>query len=263
MIVPDKVRIKSPLMKLLQKSFAFYAVALGFPILFASMVWADENPGDYLHTRTYIGGVGTSISVNKSGEFTGTNYSHVNNPYDIVLIPSIAQNFGFGLLIGHREETYAMEVSYWRSEHVATFGPAIVETGSDPVTFSTAFQDTASYQSINLDFKKYFLSELDIQPFLNLGVSFPWITVPFADGDSSGNVGPATLAGLGLNVGVGVEYYLTPNISFIGGVYQRWASFDQFRGRSGQYGVLDQYGTDTSNEGSGLNFAVGTTFGFQ
>jgi len=250
-------------MKLLYKFFASFAVLLGLLLVFVSAGWADENPGDYLHTRTYIGGVGTSITVNNSGEFTGTHYSHVNSPYDIVLIPSIAQNFGFGLLIGHREETYAMEVSYWRSEHAASFGPAIVETGTDPVTFSTAFHDTASYESINLDFKKYFLAELDIQPFVNLGVSFPWITVPFADSDASGNPGPATLAGLGLNVGAGVEYYLTPNISFIGGVYQRWASFDQYRGRAGQYGVLAQTGTSTSNEGSGLNVAVGTTFGFQ
>jgi hypothetical protein len=37
----------------------------------ASKTWADQNPGDYLHNRTYIGLIGTSINVSNKGEFTG------------------------------------------------------------------------------------------------------------------------------------------------------------------------------------------------
>jgi hypothetical protein len=116
---------------------------------------------------------------------------------------------------------------------------------------------------VNVDFKRYFLTELPLQPFISLGVSFPWIVVSNASSDGSGNIGAATFAGLGLNLGIGTEYYLTPNVSFVGGVCQRWASFDQFKGFGNQYANLAQYGSPSSNEGSGLNFTIGTTLGFQ
>lgn len=224
----------------------------------------DQNPGDYLHTRTYIGLVGTSISVNNTGEFTGQTYSRSNTPYEVILIPSIAQNFGFGLLAGHREEAYAMELSYQQSNHTASFGPASLGSVSgSSSSFSSAVQDSAVYYAVNVDFKRYFLTELQLQPFIDVGVSFPWIVVSNAAEDGSGNVGSATFAGLGMNLGIGAEYYLTPNISFVGGVHQRWASFDQFKGFASQFANLAQYGSNTSNEGSGLNFTVGTTLGFQ
>lgn len=223
-----------------------------------------ENPGDYLHTRSYIGLVGTSVSVDNSGEFTGLNYSRVNNPYEIDLIPALAQNFGYGVLLGHREEAWAVEASYWQSNHNATFGPGTVEAlsgNSAPIT--QQYQDTAVYNSVNVDFKRYFLTEGQTQPFLSLGVSFPWIVVNNAASNGNGNVSSLTLAGLGFNLGAGVEYYLSPNLSFFGGAYKRWASFDEFKGLSFQYNQLAQFGKSTSDEGSGFNFAIGTTLGFE
>lgn len=245
------------------------AVILGFTLEFVSLAHADGgNPSDYLHMRTYIGVVGTSVSVSNSGLFSGQNYSRVNTPaYEVDLIPSIAQNFGFGLLVGHREEAYALEVSYWRSNHTASFGPASVTSSSVTTPTSVAAaQDTAVYNSVNLDFKRYFLTELQFQPFINLGVCFPWITVSNAAEDGSGNIGTATLAGLGLNLGIGVEYYITPNISVVGGGYERWASFDQSKGSistTSQYNPLAIRGPAGSDDGSGLIFMVGTTLGFQ
>ena len=242
--------------------FIFPVVAV---LTLAPAAWAD-NPSDFLHNRTYVGFVVTSVSVDPGGEFSGLNYSRVNLPaYEITLLPSLAQNFGYGILVGHREEAYAIELSYWQSNHTASFGPGVVNAvnGATPVTFSGAYQDTAVYQSINVDFKRYFLTDLDIQPFLGLGVSFPWITLPNADADSNGDVGSVTLAGLGFNLGLGVEYYLSPTLSFVAGGYQRWASFDQFRGFSNQYNQILQYGNPTSDAAGGLIFELGTTLGFE
>jgi hypothetical protein len=244
------------------------AALFGFSLACGSNALADGNPSDYLHTRTYIGAVGTSVSVGNGGIFNGQNYSALTSPsYEIDLIPSISQNFGFGLLIGHREEAYALEVSYWQSNHIASFGPAAVTSPSvtTPTNIPLA-QDTAVYNSINLDFKRYFLTELQLQPFVNLGVSFPWIVVQNAAEDGNGNIGSVSLAGLGLNLGVGVEYYITPNISVMGGGYERWASFDQSKGSisaSAQYNRLSVNGSAGSDDGSGLIFMVGTTIGFQ
>jgi hypothetical protein len=236
------------------------SVSLAAPFsVFAGM----DNPEDYIHTRTYIGLLGTSVNLDKSGEFTGRNYSRNNKPYEIVLIPAVAQNFGFELLIGYRQDAYAMEISYWLSQHTGSFGPvnlgSISGMSSD---FSTTAYDTVSFNAVNLDFKRYFFTQSQIQPFINLGVSFPWLVVNNAAADSSGRVGQATLAGLGVNLGLGVEYYFTPNLSVVGGATQRWLSLDQYKGFTNQFNQINQYGDSTSNAGSGLNFAVGTTVGF-
>lgn len=245
--------------------YPLFALVIGLGILGnVNDAWADGNPGDYLHNRTYVGVVGTSISVNNTGLFSGTNYSVVNAPaYDLSIIPSLSQAYGWGLLLGHREEAYALEVSYWQSSHTATFGPGTISSNyGSPVTFASQYQGTAVYNSINIDFKRYFLTDIQFQPFLDLGVSFPWITINDADIDGSGNPWPLTLAGLGFDLGVGVEYYITPNFSLIAGAYQRWTSFNQFQGSQLEYNTLSQYGTNT-NDGSGFNFAVGTTVGIE
>ncbi len=132
--------------------------------------WADGgNPSDYLHSRTYIGVVGTSISVGNTGLFSGQNYSVVNAPYDLSLIPSLSQGFGWGILFGHREEVYALEVSFWQSSHNASFGPGVISSGyGSPVTLASSFSGTAVYNSINVDFKRYFLTELHFHAILDL-----------------------------------------------------------------------------------------------
>lgn len=233
---------------------------LSFGVSFSS-AWGDRI-NDFVHQRTYLGIVGTSVGVSSDGVFNGENYSRYDNPYEIVLLPTIAQNFGFGIFVGHREETYAMEIGYWQSEHLTTFGPGDVIAPGPTTLAIPKFEDKASYRAVNVDFKKYFLTELPYQPFVNLGVGFPWVDLANAAANSSGDVSVATVAGLSLNLGVGVEYYLTSNISFIGGAYQRWTSFDQFKGHASQYGPLSP-GGGGSHDGSGIHFAIGTTVGFQ
>lgn len=244
-----------------QKNFYSALLSCGF-LLTASRVLAD-NPNDYLHARTYVGIVGTSVSVDSSTLFNGLNYARVDAPsYEIDLIPKLGQNFGFGVLAGHREEAYAMEISYWQSNHTASFGPGSVSGPSGTVELPLT-QDTAVYRSVNLDFKRYFLTELQTQPFINLGVSFPWITVSNAAADGNGDIGSLTLAGLGLDLGVGMEFYLTPNFSLVGVAAQRWASFDQFKGFAQQFSPLLPSGGVASDSGSGLIFTIGTTVGFE
>ncbi len=246
------------------KFFSFLIFLLSTFLALGTGAWAD-GPGDYLHSRTYVGVVATSISIEKSGEFSGTNYSRVDNPgYEITVIPSLAQNFGFGFLLGHREEAYALELSYWQSNHLATFGPATIGSISgQSATLSGSYQSSAVLRSVNIDFKRYFFTDLNLQPFLNLGVSFPWIWVPDADSDGAGHIYPVTLAGLGFNLGLGVEYYLSPTLSFTGSAARRWASFDQFKGYQGLYNQIAQYGSSSGDSAGGFIFTVGTTLGFE
>ncbi len=253
-------------MKLVRKTWILSLAILSLAFSFTAKVFAD-SPSDYLHTRTYIGVVVTSVSVNTSGEFSGLNYSRVDAPaYEVDLIPALSQNFGFGVLIGHREEAWAGELSFWQSNHNATFGPGTLTSSSGgSLDLTQPYQGTATYSSVNVNFKRYFFTEQQLQPFLNFGVSFPWIMINNAAIDGYGNVSSLTLAGLGFNLGIGAEYYLTPNLSFVGGAYQRWASFDEFKGSQPEYNQLAQFGNGapTSDEGSGLIFEIGTTLGFE
>jgi hypothetical protein len=237
-----------------------------FALMVAGRVAAEgENPSDYLHTRNYFGLLGTSININSKGLFNGTTYSRVDKPsYEITLLPSLAQAFGWGALMGHREETYAVEVSFWQSSHASSFGPGVATfSNGSSVTFTSAYQSTAVYNSINLDLRRYILTDLPIQPFFNLGVSFPWIDLGAADMDVAGTLWTATVGGFGFNLGLGVEYYLSPNLSFTVGVFQRWASFDEFKGSQTQYNQLSSSADPATYDGSGLDLVVGTTFGFE
>lgn len=246
------------------KFFSFFLFLLTASLTIGTNVWAD-GPGDFLHTRTYIGVFGTSISIDKSGEFSGTNYSRVDNPgYEITAIPSLAQNFGFAVLLGHREEAYALELSYWQSNHLATFGPTTLGAISgQSATFTGTYQAAAVLRSVNVDFKRYFLTDLNFQPFVSLGVGFPWLDIPDADGDGAGHIYPVTLAGLGFDLGLGAEYYLSPALSIVGSASHRWASFDQLKGYQGLYNQMALYGSSTGDSEGGFIFAIGTTLGFE
>src|SRR5580658_9308540 len=126
-------------MKLVQKTWILPSVILSLALSFTSKVLAD-SPSDYLHSRTYVGVVATSVSVGTGGEFSGLNYSRIDAPaYEVDLIPAISQNFGYGVLIGHREEAWAGELSFWQSNHDATFGPGTFyspASGVAPITLT-------------------------------------------------------------------------------------------------------------------------------
>jgi len=219
---------------------------------------------DFLHTRTYFGLVGTSVGIDSGGLFNGTVYSRSDKPtYEVNLIPALSRNFGFGVLVGHREDAYSAELSFSQSVQTAAFGPATLTSPSGmSSTFTGTANDTAVINAINLDFKRYFLTEQEIQPFLNLGVSFPWIVVSNSSADGNGKIGESSIFGLGLDLGIGAEWYLDSNFSVTGSILQRWASFDEVKGvadsQSRHMGLIGS----SSDEGSGLTFMIGTTVGF-
>ena len=244
-----------------------------------STVWAqdDENNTDYIKSRTYIGVLGTSSTIDQWGDFNGqeaftmpgtiiqtapiTLYSNEEQ----TLIPSINRNFGFGVLAGHREGPWAAEMSFWRSDHTASWN------GGLGVTFTTP----ASYQSINVDIKRYFFTQLPTQPFILIGLSFPWLWVRQASSLYDTNSGTPvltqtndeTMSGIGLNLGAGLEIYVGDGFSLLGGIEQRWTGFNQINGAA-KIGSNNLYydgnPKDTGNmEGDGLNLYVGTTVGFQ
>ncbi len=256
-----------------QKTLLFTMLALILSVGVVQKIFAqddDARSADFIKSRTYIGLLGTSATLDQWGNLNG-GYHFSYGPATVVsgapvtevdLIPSITREFGFGVLVGHREGPWSGEISFWRSDHTATY------VNSSAVTFT----NPASLQAINIDFKRYFLTQLPTQPFVSLGMSFPWLWVRGFSlvQDGSGNTlysDDETLSGIGFNLGAGLEIYFDNNISILGGLYQRWTGFNQINGAfkiPSNKLYLDGNSNDVGAlEGDGLNMYVGTTVGFE
>jgi hypothetical protein len=229
----------------------------------------DLNGGkvdDYVKNRVYIGILGTSSVLDQWNSFNGVHYLSNGTPSSgnpvIDWIPSITRQFGWGCLLGYREGPWAAELSFCRSDHTATF------IDSTPVTYTTP----ASLQSINFDLKRYFLTKLPAQPYINLGISFPWLWVRQFSYLTDSNIPPAiletedeTFSGIGLNLGAGLEFYFEKDFSLFAGAAQRWSEFDQVNGADKNPTSMSDLtldGTATklgSLSGNGLSFYLGGT----
>ncbi|HEY5037703.1 MAG TPA: hypothetical protein VIJ93_01370 [bacterium] len=243
---------------------AFVVIAFVFLVGFVSAALADSvedffgaKSDDFIKYRTYVGGFGLYTGIDSTNHVNGFNgnvfITSVASPKEIDLLPSISQNFGFGGLVGQREGPYALEVSYWRSSHNASWTDNI-----------TTYSGTASYQSLNVDFKRYLFTQVPTQPFFELGVSFPWLVFKDASSDQSGFIGDFSLSGVGINLGVGMEIYLGNGFSIMGSALQRWSGYTDMVGVQQQHTNFQLDGYKNLNvEGNGLNFLVGATMGFE
>ncbi len=259
--------------------------------------WADDEvetygmpeSHDFIQHRSYIGFFGTSANIDNNNDFTGytsfltapvslTGGGFTNEELDF--IPTINRNFGFGGMVGHREGPWAIEMSYWYSTHTASVYST--DVSGNPTTFTTS----AVYTTLNFDLKRYFFTTLPLQPFIDLGMNFAYLsshnTSELFAYDSTTQLfdeylwsGDQTDTGYGLNLGVGAELYLGDGFSLVGGVIQRFTTFQQINGASksnltpdpgdlptSTTGTTSTGGTNQGSlEGNGLNFYLGMTVG--
>jgi len=266
---------------------AFFATLLSILFLGASFkAWADDEDvetygqpesHDFINHRTYVGILGTSADIDNNNDFNGYE-GYLTAPValstggfadqELDYVPTINRNFGFAGMVGHREGPWAIEVSYWYSNHTAS-----VYT-SGPTTFSTS----AVFTSINVDLKRYFFTTLPIQPFIDLGMNFTYLSSHytsevFAYDSASGlfdeylSTGDQTDSGYGLNLGLGAELYLGDGLSLVGGVIQRFTTWQSIEGLQKSPYVPEYTDNYPSNPdggllGNGLNFYLGMTVGF-
>jgi hypothetical protein len=198
-----------------------------------------------IQSRNYVGGFLTCVLVDTMGDFNGTEIiSDPSVANELNLVPGINAGLGFGGMFGHREGAYAIEASYWQSQHSAYYGTGTAYAGTG----------TANYQSIDINLKAYLFTEQDIQPFFNVGIAFPWVTFPEASTDGLGNVSTFSVSGVGLDAGVGIEIYLDHSFSIFAGGFERWSKFNTATG-------FQKVNETVKLEGDGPEFYMGGTVG--
>lgn len=187
----------------LSKKVGFWVVVVVSTLSISTGVLAQDT--SYAKEGLYVG---PTLPYNTiSGDFDGNTL--LASTTEIIAVPKVESGFGFGALLGVRFKKGALELSYLRSEHDATW---------------LGGKGTVAYNIVDIDFKIYPSVDSPIQPYLLLGMGFPWLVVH--DGSASGTaVGDATLTGIGLNIGGGLSYYLHPTICVNGGVIYRWINY--------------------------------------
>jgi hypothetical protein len=220
---------------ILSKKAGFWAVVLLSTLSISTGVLAQDTP--YAKDGLYAG---FNISYNTiSGDFDGNSF--LASATEIIIIPKVEGGVGFGALLGLRFGKGALELSYQRSEHDATWLGA---------------KGTVAYNIVDIDFKLYPSINSQLQPYLLVGMGIPWLVVH--DGAATAfEVSDATLLGIGLNIGGGLAYYIQPKICVNGGIIYRWINYSSATGVSSASNDIEG-GLD----GSGLTLKIGIAFTF-
>jgi hypothetical protein len=209
--------------------------------------------------RPYVGffGVFTGISDGPGTSFSGKYKVTLIHSAGVTiksLVPKIKENYGFGGLVGYRHGDYGVEISYWRSEHKAEYKDS-----------TTTFQDKAVYHSFNLDLKRFLFTHLPVQPFVSGGLSFPWIVVNNASIiDGTDYLWTVSFSGMGFNLGVGLEFFVLPNVTITGGAVRRWSDYGYARAADRQNTKIYLITPDepVGIRDASFNFYAGATIDF-
>lgn len=194
---------------------------------------AEAKQGFYM-------GLGASYNTIR-GDFDGS--AGLDGGTEIIILPDADSAFGIDLLAGYGiNDEWAIEFNFMSSEHNGTWAGL---TGD------------LSFVSFSVN-GKYSLAPADIlQPYLLFGISVNALLIKDGAQDTfTLEVGDATLSGSGLNLGMGIDNYFSPNASLTLGFMYRFVDYTEADG-------LNQSGTiDDGVDGSGFSLLVTTAFHF-
>ncbi len=212
-----------------RKNFLLIAVVM----MFLATSQAEAKSGFYM-------GLGAAYNT-IGGDFDGA--SVLRGVTEEIILPDSNNAVGIDVLAGFgMDYGWAIELNFMSSGHDGTWAG---RTGD------------VSYNSFSVNGKYSFLSEGSVQPYLLFGLSYNVLLIKNGAIDTFfGQVTDATLSGSGLNAGVGVDNYLSPNVSLTLGLMYRYVDYTEAEG-------VHQSGTiEDGINGSGLSFLLTTAYHF-
>lgn len=179
------------------------------------------------------------------GDFEGNSAIPAMTSSDVILLPKIDGAWG-GTLFGGYSFTsrWAIEVGYTKTKHDATFGTRKL---------------TADYHSLDIDFKYHFLDDTHaVRPYGLFGLNIDVLNVK--DGTRAGSFGPtigdAKYIGSGLNLGLGVDYFVTEHVSTGLGATYRFVQYSSAESPNTSGGLTE----NVSGDGYAVNLNVAYHF---
>jgi len=191
----------------------------------------------------YFGG---AAIYNRVGDrdFNGQSTSVAGN--ETFIQPDIEDGFGLGLLGGYIfKDLIALEMNFMFSDHDAQF------RGESFGVF---------YGALNFDLKYYFETtrqEEPVFPYLMVGIGFHSLDVERALTNASGVIRDGSYSGIALNLGVGADHYVTPDVSITTGAVYRIVRYDEVEGADE---VLHDINGSLNGDGFGLVLSVARHF---
>lgn len=179
--------------------------------------------------------------ISIDGEFDGKTV-HVYTD-SILMLPKVDPAWGLGFSIGIREKRSSLEINYQQTKHNVTL------PGGRP--------SNAKFETYNIDFKYFFLTDKRLQPFILLGwVPYARLAVTDVSVDLSGgnDKGIFTSKVTGANLGLGLEFFFTRKSSICAGVFYRRLTFEE-RSPIKDWGKL-------KDEGHGFDILTGVSYVF-
>jgi opacity protein-like surface antigen len=162
---------------------------------------------------------------------------------DVIYLPDSNNAVGIDILTGYGiNDWWAIELNLMSSAHRGRWG---------------GLRGDVSYTSFSLNSKYSFSASSMTQPYLLLGISNNLLIFKKgARNTATGEVDDATLSGIGVNFGTGIDTYFTPQLSLTLGVMYRFVDYTEARG-------VDTSGTiDDSIDGSGFSIILTSAYHF-
>jgi opacity protein-like surface antigen len=180
--------------------------------------WSQDQQG-FAKVGGYAGGSFVPTFTLDGETFDGFTYYQEIDGDEIALLPKLDKQKMFRGILGYRGEKAALEFSYERTHHNGVFG----EVGIGKATF----------QQVNVDGRFFFLTHARVQPYVMVGIGFPWLTIKdssFLANDPEAGVGDGKFNGYALDTEVGVTVYPHPQVGIVLGYGYRPIWFDRATG---------------------------------
>lgn len=194
---------------------------------------ADAKRGFYL---------GLGVPYNTiDGDFNGK--SDLQQGDEVIIVPRIDPSFGLDIFFGYGiSQKWAVELNFLGSTHGGKWG---------------RFSGNVDYFSFSINGKYIFASTTESESYLLFGSSDNVLII--RDGSqnlSTGETGDAILSGSGLNLGVGIDEYLSRHMSLGLRMMFRVVNYTNAEG-------VKQSGTiEDGLDGSGLSLMLSATHHF-
>ncbi len=133
---------------------------------------------------------------------------------EITILPRLSTQTMMRFILGYRAKSAGIEISYDFTNHDGTFQEV---------------SGKAKFRSLNIDGRYFFLPQQRIQPYMQVGGSWPWFTVK--EGSFLHDaVADAKFQGYGVNAEGGVVVYPHRQLGISVGYSYRVLSFDEVKG---------------------------------